>query len=144
MAEDSGAQANRQPSDEELRYMYGVYQQQHSLISNTINMHMQDLQELNAAQKTLESSDTISNREILTNIGADFFMKSKLADAETVIVGIGSDYMVEKDIDSAKAFVAKKIEAKMNIVNQLGKNRKELEGAMVDIGYKLGQTAGRA
>ncbi|MDE1811035.1 MAG: prefoldin subunit alpha, partial [Candidatus Micrarchaeota archaeon] len=82
-------------------------------------------------------------KEMLTNIGADFFMKSKLAEADKVIVGLGSDYMVEKDVEAAKGFVAKKIQAKTDIVNRLGKNRKELEGAMTDIGYKLGQGAGR-
>ncbi|HVC58007.1 MAG TPA: prefoldin subunit alpha [Candidatus Acidoferrales bacterium] len=144
MADEANAQAQRQPSEEELRYMYGVYQQQHGMITSTINMHMQDLQELNAAQRTLESSDMLNNKEMLTNIGADFFMKSKLTEANTVVVGVGSDYMVEKDVASAKAFVAKRIQVKSEILNKLGKNKKELEGAMVDIGYRLGQGAGRA
>ena len=123
---------------DELRYVQQVYQNQYAVATNSINMILQEMQELNSAQKTLENVDMLNDRDILTSIGADTFFFGKLKDTKSVLMAVGGGYLVEKEIDSAKERVAKLIQVRTDRLNRLMKSRKELESALIDISYRLG------
>lgn len=139
MAKDDGKNAmpSKEQGIEELRYIQQVYQNQYAMVGNSINMALQELQELNAAQKTLENMDLVEGKDILTNIGAQFFALGRVQNPKSVIVGVGADYFVEKDIDLAKTHAASYIQERTDRLNKLTKNRKELEGALIEISYKM-------
>jgi len=134
--ESPAAQMGRQ-SLEELKYIQQIYQNQYSALGNSANMVLQELQELNAAQKTLENMDIVGKREVLTSIGAQYFMSSRVEDTSKVLVGIGADYFIEKEIDPAKQHIAAYIQKRTEAFNSLNKNRKELEKALIEISYKI-------
>ena len=126
------------PQDlDELRYIHQVYQNQYQVVSNSINIELQELQQLNMAQKSLESSELMNEKEILTNVGGDVYMRSKISDAKSAIIGIGGGYLIEKDVDASKNYIAKWIERKTESINKLIKNKRELEAALIDIAYKI-------
>ncbi len=122
---------------EELRYMQQVYQNQYSIIGNSINAVLRELQELNSAQKTLENMNLVQGKETLTGIGGDFYLTGKIHDPNKVLVGVGAGYVIEKDADSAKTHVAGLIKNHTESLNRLTKNRKELEDALIEISYRL-------
>jgi prefoldin alpha subunit len=123
---------------DELRYVQQIYQNQYAVAANSTNMILQELQELNSAQKTLENVDMVEGKEVLTSIGADTFFFGKVQSAKSVIMAVGGGYLVEKEIDSAKARIAAVIQARTERLNKLMKNRKELESALIEISYRLG------
>lgn len=135
---DEGKVAGLGPQGaEELRYMQQVYQNQYSVLSNSINMILRELQELNSAQRTLENIDLVEGKETLTGIGGDFYLVGSIKDPKSVLVGIGAGYVVEKETDPAKTFVANLIKKHTESLNRLTKNRRELENALIEISYRL-------
>ncbi len=125
-------------SIEELRYIQQVYQQQYSVATNSINMLLQELQELNAEQNTLEHVDLLDGKEMLTSIGPDSFLFAKAQSTKTALMSIGAGYLIEKDIDSAKTRISMLIQRRTDNLNKMMKNRKELESALIEISYRLG------
>lgn len=135
--DDAPKQELNMQSIEELRYLQQVYQNQYTVLSNSINMLLGGIRELNSAQKTLENLDLVKNKDTLTGIGGDFYLKGKVESTEKVLVGVGAGYVIEKDTDSAKTLVADLIKKNTDNLNRISKNRKELEGALIDISYRL-------
>lgn len=133
-AKDSGL---GEASVDELRYVQQVYQNQYAVMGNSINMALQELQDLNSVQKTLENANIIEGKEILTGLGADSFMVSSVKSAKTAMMSVGGGYLVEMDNDSAKQRIAKIIQKRNEGLNKLMKNRKELEAALIEISYRL-------
>jgi prefoldin alpha subunit len=134
--EDRKLKLENQGADE-LRYMQQVYQNQYTMIENSMNIVLRELQELNSAQKTLENIGLVNGKEILTGIGGDFYLPGKVEHPDKVLVGIGAGYVIEKDTDSAKMHVAGLIKKNTESLNSLTKSRKELEGALIEISYRL-------
>lgn len=122
---------------DELRYIQQVYQNQYTIAGNSINIVLQELQELNSAQKTLENTDIIKGKDTLNSIGAQFYMFGKVQDPNKVIVAVGANYLVEKDTDSAKEYVASLIQKRTESLNAITKSRKEIEKALIEISYKI-------
>lgn len=136
MAKDE-AKTPHQQGLEELRYVQQIYQNQYNLLNNSINITLQELQESNSAQKTLESVDIIDGRELVTSIGGDFYAFSRMQNTKTFLVAVGANYLVEKDADSAKQHVADMIKKGNETLNKLLKNKKELEAALIDVSYRI-------
>jgi prefoldin alpha subunit len=137
MAEKNEKEPGFNGSAEELRYMQQVYQNQYAITSNSINMMLQELQELNSTQKTFENADLLDGREALSSIGADCFLFSRVQNPKSVLMAVGGGYLVEKDMDSAKERMAKIIKKRSDDLNKLMKSRKELEAALIEISYRL-------
>jgi prefoldin alpha subunit len=125
--------AGRKMSEEELGYLERVYQNQYMMVGNAINSALEELQELNSASKALEGMDVLAGNESFSSIGADFYLRSQIRPDRKVIMGVGGGFMVEKEVDTAKHDVKKRIDAKNGMLDKLVKSRKELESAMVNI-----------
>lgn len=137
-AKSNGGGGLEGASADELRYVQQIYQNQYAVATNSINVLLQELQELNSTQKTLENVDIIEGKEALTSIGSDTFFFSKVPSARSVTMAIGGGYLVEKEIDPAKQRIATVIKTRTERLNAVMKNRKELESALIEISYRLG------
>lgn len=120
-----------------MEYLANVYQNQYMLVNNSISMSLEEVQELSAASKSLEKMDVISEKETLQSLGGDFYIKAAAKKNDTIIVGIGGGYLVEKDLKSARQIVEKRLESKNEMLNKLLKSKKELEGAIMELGSRL-------
>lgn len=138
MAEGEGnaADIGRQ-GVEELRYLQQVYQNQFAIASNSVNMTLQEMQQLNGVQKTLENINLVEGKDVINNIGSDFYIFSRVPNPKSVLVGVGAGYVIEKDIDSSKTFVAELIKKHTENLNRLTKGRKEIEKALIEVSYRL-------
>lgn len=120
-------------SNEELAYLERVYQNQYMMVGNAINSSLSEIQELDSASKALAEMDKVEGKESFTSIGGDFYLKSQVKKDSKVIIGVGAGFMVEKDLEAAKQTVKKRMDAKNESINKLVKNKKELEGVIIDI-----------
>lgn len=127
----------REMGIEELTYLERLYQNQYMLVTNAINSAMDELQELSSASKSIDSMGDIEGKESFNSIGSDFYLRSKIEKGASMIAGVGGGYLVEKNVDEAKIYVKAKMEKKNDMVNKLMKNRKELEGAIVELNTKI-------
>lgn len=136
MAGENSETDKRQQLDE-MKYIQQVYQNQYAVVNNSVNMALQELQELNSAQKTLESADLLKGKELVTSVGGDFYAFSAIKNPNTFIVAVGANYLVEKDVDSSKTHVANLIQKKNDNLNRLMKSKKEVEAALIEVNYRL-------
>lgn len=120
-----------------LQYLQQLYQNQYSAIANDMNRSVQYLNELNGVQKTLESAPMANGKDALISIGANAYINSKVKKLDSILVGVGAGYVVEKDIEEAKGFIVGKVEKVTALFNRLLKNRNELRDAIVDVTSRL-------
>lgn len=114
-----------------------VYQNQYGLLNNSVNMVLEDLRELNNAQKTMENGENVRGKLSFADLGAGFYMKSRIEEENSVIAGVGGTYFIEKDLESAKQYVAKQIAKKTEELNRMLKNKKEIEAALTELSYRI-------
>jgi prefoldin alpha subunit len=122
---------------DELGYARQVYQNQYALVSNSAQIVLQEMRELGASQHTLENMDLLTGKESLISTGAGIYIRAVPNNTNAVLVEVGGNYVVEKSVDDAKAFISRQVELKTGILNKLMKNKRELESALIDIEYKM-------
>lgn len=139
MAEQKDPKEPRQlaSSIEEFRYLQQVYQSQYMALAQEMSTRAESLRELDNVQKTLEDMDMIKEMDTLIPIGSETYTKGKIMDGDSVVVGIGAGYFVEKDIASAKNYISNALEKETLNINKLSKNKRELESALIEISYKI-------
>jgi prefoldin alpha subunit len=122
---------------DELRYIQQVYQNQYTMMGNNINLLIQEVQQLNSAQKTIENLALVKGKEVITNIGSDFYLFGKVQNPDAILVGVGAGYLVEKDPQGAGEYVSDLLKKRSESLNAMTKSRKEIESALMEISYRL-------
>lgn len=120
-----------------LRYLQQLYQNQYSALINEMNRNVEYIRELNNVQITLENSGSVSKKNALMHLGAGVYLGVNVNKIENIMVEIGGGYILEKSAEDAKQFIALRIEKLTSVFNNLVKNRKELEKAIIEISYRL-------
>ncbi len=122
---------------EELSYIRNMYQNQYSMVQQSINSRLEFLRQMDEAHTALEHLDQMNKKNTLMHVGSAVYIKSTVADAKSAVVGVGAGYLVEKEVAAAKAHISKMLEKETEEINKLGKTKAELEKAMVEISYKI-------
>lgn len=111
----------------ELRLLEQTAENLQSRIS-MVNAVITDLAYASMALEGLEKEKEDS--ELLVPIGGNSYIKTKLANQDNVIVGMGAGVSVEKTLDEAKEIVKKRIE-------NLEKTRMSLQQQLAQIADKI-------
>jgi prefoldin alpha subunit len=90
----------------EMRYLEQTAETLQQRIS-IMNAAITDLTYANMSLDELEKEK--ENAELLVPIGGGFYIKVKLANTDTVVVGIGSGVSIEKTLLEAKAIVKERL-----------------------------------
>ncbi len=122
---------------DELAYLHGVYQNQHMLVSNSISMGLEELRGLNAAARAIGEIGSISDRGLLQDLGGGFYIRATAGKADSVMVGIGGGYIIEKSVGDAKTAAEERIKSRSEVLDRLVKSRRELEAAMMEIEERM-------
>ena len=122
---------------EELRYFQQLYQNQYMEVAREISDAISLLQTIETVQHTLENTEEIGDKNAMIPVGPSTYFSGKITDAKTVVMGVGAGYLIEKDINSAKAYMSKMMEKETQHIGRLNKSKKELEGALMEISYKV-------
>jgi len=96
-----------------------------------------NVQELQVLKSSLEEVKNIKDKEILIPLGQGIFTKGKIKNTDELITNVGSNILVEKNLDETKDIV------KLNILNlsqalektqeEINKNIEKLQGLQVEI-----------
>jgi len=116
----------KQQLDQEL----GVFQD--SL--HTLKIAQSRFQESGSCLEKITSNTEGS--DVLVPLTGSMYVTGKLADANNVIVDIGTGYYAEKNIDDAKNYFKRKVEyvtEQMEKIQQVGVERTKLREATMDI-----------
>jgi prefoldin alpha subunit len=106
--------ANMSKEEEELNKLsieMSFLEQTAETLQQRIGMINAAITDLTYANMTLEGIENEkANAELLVPIGSSSYIKAKLANADTVIVGMGAGVSVEKTLPEAKAIVKERLE----------------------------------
>ncbi|MCL5440939.1 MAG: prefoldin subunit alpha [Candidatus Marsarchaeota archaeon] len=123
----------------ELRYLHRTYMERYSLVMEEIRNVVGENNSLGGASVVLGNIENASNHETLIGVGPGIYLKGLIENPDTVMVSVGGGYIVEKGVEDAKKFVEGWIERHNKEANALMKEREELEGAIMDISYRIGK-----
>ncbi len=114
---------------------YYLYSQQAEVLKQNLDLINASLVELGTVRETLEQIEKLEEgHELLIPIGANSYIKAKIANKNDVLVGIGAKVVVRKSIEKAKKDVEEKIE-------NIKKVRDEQEKKLNDIMSRLEEIA---
>ncbi len=82
-----------------------------------LNNQLVELQRISEVLDTL--SKTKENSELLVAIGGGMFSKAELKDSNKVLVNVGADVILEKDIPSSKEIVLHQMEEIKKVIAEL-------------------------
>ena len=106
--------ANMSKEEEELNKLsieMRFLEQTAETLQQRIGMINAAITDLTYANMTLEGIEKEkADTELLVPIGSSSYIKAKLANADTVIVGMGAGVSVEKTLPEAKAIVKERLE----------------------------------
>jgi prefoldin alpha subunit len=106
--------ANTSKEEEELRKLsveIRFLEQSAETLQQRISMVNAAMTDLTYANMTLEGMEKEKeNAELLVPIGGSSHIKVKLACADKVVVGVGSDVSIEKTLPEAQAIVKERLE----------------------------------
>jgi prefoldin alpha subunit len=89
-------------NERELAMNIQFLQEQAKILASNVEMLTMYRQELAASKVTLEGLKNLKKKdEILVPIGASSFIRARIDDTETVIVGIGANISVDRSTDDA-------------------------------------------
>ena len=115
----------RAPAEEELRKLsmeLRYLEQTAEALQHRITMVNTAIADLTYANETLDNMEKEQeNAEMLVPIGSSSYVKVKLADANKVIIGLGSGVSIEKTLPEAKVVLKERLdelEKTMNVAQQ--------------------------
>ncbi len=122
----------QQPKNANEKYLelQILNQQIRQLQQQIVNLENQVI-ELEVLEDNLEEIKKIKEgTEILVSLGAGIFAKASLKDSKKLIMNVGSNTMVKKEVDEAKKVVTDQIDQLKNLIQDISM---ELEHAVVRI-----------
>lgn len=97
-----------------MRYL----EQTAEALQQRIGMVNAAIQDLTFASMTLDGIETEKeNAELLVPIGGNAYVKAKLADTNTIIVGMGAGVSVEKTLADAKVTLKERLDELVKTMN---------------------------
>jgi len=111
------------------------------ILQNQVNVHNQNLELLTMSlaemRQTLDTLEELKSmeegREILVPIGSGSFVKSSLKRGDRIIISVGSDLSIEKDVDEAKAIVDKRIQETNSAAEQTRERVQEITARLEEL-----------
>lgn len=124
-------------SGEQLEYLYNIYENQYKEISSNIDKHTKIIQELLNSTRILENRELVKNNNLIVNVGNSIYSTVKIENFDNILVNVGSNYIIEKNIDEAKKIIDKKIKIFETEIKSLNKNRSDTRSILFKISYNL-------
>jgi len=113
--------AKQDASEEELRKLsveMRYLEQTAETLQQRIGMVNAAISDLTFASMTLEGMEKEKeNAEVLVPIGGNAYVKAKLADTNTIIVGMGAGVSIEKTLTEAKATLKERLDELVKTMN---------------------------
>lgn len=105
---------------QEVYMEFQVLEQRIKQLQQQLEAVTNHLMELNATGNSLEEFRKIKNeKEVFVPLSSGIFAKASVKDTSELLVNIGANVVVKKDIDSTKAIISNQIEEIKKIQKQM-------------------------
>ena len=121
----------------QLRYMQNMYSQQYQLLEEQMATYSLSLDSLRKGVQFLAAAKPSSKSKTLLNIGGGAYVEASLPEIKSILVYVGSGYLMEKSVTESKEFVEGNLKKQEEILSKLDAQRKKLQGELINISYKL-------
>ena len=111
----------------EFQYLVQQYQEMQKHLEQ-LQKHFSDLQGLSGHLKVISSSE--ENSETLLPLGSGMYIKGKLGDKQEVLVNVGSNVVVTKNLEGASSSVIEQSKEVSQVLSQLEGQISELTGQL--------------
>lgn len=109
-----------------------------------LQMYQSSLQSLKVAQTRYQTSresiekltPDCKGKEILVPLTGSIYVPGKIADADSVIIDIGTGYYVQKDLESAKEYMKRRVAfvtEQMEKIQGMGQEKSTIRDAVMEV-----------
>ena len=111
---------DKEKKAQEVYMKFQVLEQHIKQMQKQLEMITHQLIELNATNNSLEEFNKISaGKEVFVPLSSGIFAKADIKDTSELLVNVGANVVVKKDIASAKKLIQKQLEEIKNIQKQM-------------------------
>ena len=125
--------------DFQQKYMqYNVYKQQAEGLVKELSMLNQTAQSLKTSRDVLSSLEGEKKKAtILVPLGGNAFLKAKIEDTDSVLVGVGADVVLSKPTADARTLLDEQLENLKTAGDELAQRMNDLELKMRNLEPEL-------
>lgn len=134
MAEEK---SKREDEINRLFYLQSLYNQQYEALMSELTTLSVATAALERNLSLMEKKDEVKGANILVNGEGGTYFEANVKDIKKVITYVGAGYMVEKEVEQAKTFLKKSMEASRNTIGKLAQDKQKLEGEIMRIQYAI-------
>jgi prefoldin alpha subunit len=122
---------NEENSQNEIMMKLGFFEQQIRPIQQQLEAIEKGIIEMNSLRIGLDEFKGAKDKEILSQIGKNIFVRTKLISDE-LIVDIGSGNFIKKSIDDTKKLIGEQIKKLDNLKNELNSALEKISEEMTN------------
>ncbi|MGC8662697.1 MAG: prefoldin subunit alpha [Candidatus Micrarchaeia archaeon] len=123
----------------QLEYLHNIYVQEYNNILKELSNYNMVYEATKRNRDVLDNLGIIENGSILLNLESGTYIKAKIGEIKEVMVYIGSNYLVEKNVEEAKEYLKMGQKKEEELIAELQKQKEEIESNLIDIEYELGK-----
>ncbi len=104
-------------------YEFEMYRQELANIQKQLQELSYRIQELDLILDSLKAIKNEDGKdEIIVPIGQGVYIKTKMVNTENILIDVGSNVIIEKDIDSAISYIKERFDEISNYIDRLNKD----------------------
>lgn len=128
----------------QLSYIYQVLQNQASALIDQLNLLETQIQGVNTSLKSLQGLKEVQpDHEIIVSLGANAYTYAKILDPNKILVSVGKEIVIEKDVDSAIKSMDDLRKKYENLRDKLNENYRDVSSKLNEIQPILDQALRR-
>lgn len=120
-----------------LVYLQNVYGQQYEAISGELTNFSLAQAALQRSLELLGRKDSVENSSVLLSLEGGSYIEAGVQSIEKVITYVGAGYLVEKDVDTAKAYIGRNVESSEDAIKRLMADRKKIADELMRVQYAI-------
>jgi prefoldin alpha subunit len=128
---------NKDEAIEQLQYLQTIYAQEYDNLLREITNYNAVYNATRRNLEVLNNIDSLQNNKVLVNLEGGTYIDANIGKIEKIMVYVGSNYIVEKSIEEAKLFLEESKKRQEEIINELNKQKQDIEKALIDIGIEI-------
>ncbi len=141
MAEHDHEHHERDHAKEEefnrLIYLQNVYGQQYEAISSELTTFSIAQGALQRSLELLGRKDDVRNAGVLLSVEGGSYIEASIKGIDRVITYVGAGYLVEKDVEAAKAYIGRNVASSEEAIRRLAADRKKAADELMKVQYSI-------
>lgn len=121
----------------DLQYTLQVYRERYNLLTAEIDELAASVASITSAQRTLDHAPSVSNHDVLMDIGGGAYSIVRSGSMKNVVIGIGAHVLVEMAVPEASETLKGRFDKQDTALKKLLNERKKAESAIYDLSYKI-------